>query len=223
MKTPRQQILFLRESLKRTQHEFANEIGYSRSYVNDIEAGRVKPSRGFLEAISEKYGISIDSLLSHLGNRVVNAISRISSFSDYGFVFIYDFTDTGRENATRELLEYLSGRSHKFINGRDIRSVNHLFSMLTDAQGSIEKLWKIYSEAWPGEFEFIVIKDFSRSMIKGNKAGVLRDIARVIIPPRGVLILIDTPSFLEKNAKSLYYRAFPIHFADWTGRMNPPG
>jgi len=49
---------------KITQEEFAKRIGYSRSYLRDIEYGRVKPSRGFLVAVSAEFNVSIDWLLT---------------------------------------------------------------------------------------------------------------------------------------------------------------
>jgi len=72
-------ISLLRSKLKLTQAAFAKSVNYSRSYVNDIESGRVKPSRDFLEALKEKYGISIDDLLSNDSIHEFDQIPIVSS------------------------------------------------------------------------------------------------------------------------------------------------
>lgn len=56
-------IKILRSATKRTQESFAEMLGFSKGYLADIETGRIKPSRKFLEAIQLKCGISIDWLL----------------------------------------------------------------------------------------------------------------------------------------------------------------
>lgn len=53
----------LRQSLNLSQADFAKEIGYSTSYVGDVEVGKTRPSRRFLEAVRSRFGISIDQLL----------------------------------------------------------------------------------------------------------------------------------------------------------------
>jgi len=53
-----------RNNSKLSQAKFAKEIGYSQGYVRDIELGKVKPSRRILEAISQRFNVSIDWLLT---------------------------------------------------------------------------------------------------------------------------------------------------------------
>jgi transcriptional regulator with XRE-family HTH domain len=214
------QISFLRSTLRLTREKFAKEIGYSASYVKDIESGRVKPSRGFLEALSLRYGVSIDSLLSDFGAQVVSILDRIPTFSDYGFVYLYDFNDRGLDEAEKQLLEFLSGRPHILIDCRTLRSPNHLYSMLTGAKGTTHELYHLLVKKTPAEdFRYVVLRSFS--LFKGRDPGRLRDLAKIITPPFGALILIDKPSYLERHAQMLYYWAFPMHFSHW-GRMHAP-
>lgn len=52
-----------RKSKKITQIQLAENLGLSRGYIADIERGRQKPSRAFLEKMAAKYGLSSDYIL----------------------------------------------------------------------------------------------------------------------------------------------------------------
>lgn len=60
-------IKSIRKCQKLSQSKFAVEIGYSQGYLRDIELSKVKPSRRILEAISHRFNVSIDWLLSGEG------------------------------------------------------------------------------------------------------------------------------------------------------------
>jgi transcriptional regulator with XRE-family HTH domain len=45
------------------QREFAKKLGYSYGYIADLERGRQKPSRRFLEKLRHMFGISGDYIL----------------------------------------------------------------------------------------------------------------------------------------------------------------
>lgn len=45
------------------QREFAKKLGYSYGYIADLERGRQKPSREFLEKLRHMFGISGDYIL----------------------------------------------------------------------------------------------------------------------------------------------------------------
>jgi len=213
-------ISFLRFTLKLTQDKFAKRMGYSRSYVKNIETGKVKPSRRFLEALNENYGVSIDSLLGEMGDRVLKSLKRIPSLSGFGFVYIYDFTDSGLNEAEKQLLNFLQNRPFVFIDGKKIKSAKQLWETLTGESGSTRKLYEIFEAMCGDDYKYIIIKNFSLSGIR-EKAMELKWLAREI-GPWGALIIIDKPSFLERNAEMFYYHAYPIH-VDWMGKMHPPG
>ena len=59
-----EKILGIRADANLSREKFAKSLGYSKSYIADIETGRTKPSRKLLEAIGRVYGVSIDWLLS---------------------------------------------------------------------------------------------------------------------------------------------------------------
>ncbi len=46
-----------------TQAAFAESLGFSQSYIADIEVGRTKPGIELLKAVCEKYGVTIDWLI----------------------------------------------------------------------------------------------------------------------------------------------------------------
>ena len=49
---------------ERTQADLAKELGVSASYISAVEVGASKPSLELLMALSERYGVSIDWLLT---------------------------------------------------------------------------------------------------------------------------------------------------------------
>jgi len=61
--SPGERIKTIRKGERLSQAKFAKEIGYSQGYIKDIELGKVKPSRRVLEAISQRFDVSIDFLL----------------------------------------------------------------------------------------------------------------------------------------------------------------
>jgi transcriptional regulator with XRE-family HTH domain len=48
---------------KLSQKKFGESVGVSRSYVSDIEHGRIKPSLEYLINVAEKYEVSLDWIL----------------------------------------------------------------------------------------------------------------------------------------------------------------
>lgn len=212
-----------------TQDEFAGNIGYSKSYLKDIEYGKVKPSRGFLEAVSSRFGVSIDSLISDLGGKVVRAtytLSELIGKHKGGFIYLYDFTDTGLRKAEEELLKFLKDFEYRIIECREIRSANQFLSILTGKNGNIRELWEVFQKRSyePRDLkraEFLVLKNFSLSRIKSH-AEIFRDLSEVLSLSNGTLIVIDKPCFLEKNSDRFYYYAYPIHFSSLDGMMHRP-
>lgn len=182
MENSSKQISFLRSTLKLTQEAFGQNLGYSRSYVKDIESGRVKPSRAFLEAVNAKYGVSIDSLLSSLGELIVNVLNRIPQRSDYGFIYLYDFTDAGLDEAETDLMEYLSNHSYTLVDGRDIKTETDLYARLAGQDKSIKNdKWDRFIDdiRSRNKFHFVVLKHFSLSPLKKERMAVMyRHIAR---------------------------------------------
>jgi len=58
-----ERIKEFRRRKDRTQKEFVGPLGYSYSYLSDIERGKAEPSREFLKKLTEVYGISSDYVL----------------------------------------------------------------------------------------------------------------------------------------------------------------
>lgn len=59
----------------REKRKFAQSVGYSVSYISHIENGIRKPSRAILEAISKKYNVSIDWLLTGKGRKELSPLT----------------------------------------------------------------------------------------------------------------------------------------------------
>jgi transcriptional regulator with XRE-family HTH domain len=58
-----ERIKYFRKKQGLNQREFAKKLEYSYGYVADLERGRQKPSREFLEKLGHAFGISSDYIL----------------------------------------------------------------------------------------------------------------------------------------------------------------
>lgn len=207
------QILYLRSLLNMTQEQFANQLSYSRSYLRDIENGKVKPSRRFLEALSSKFGVSSESFLSDLGGRVASSLNGIHNFPEPKYVYIYAFTDRDVEKAEHALRLILEKHESLFLDGREIKSNVHLLSQLTGEKGVGYKLYEKFQEICFEKRRTIVIKNYSESSIKGDgKYLTLIELTKIIHGSLHDLIIIDKPSFLEKNYEYLGHYACRLAF-----------
>ncbi|MES2434216.1 MAG: XRE family transcriptional regulator [Pseudomonadota bacterium] len=60
-------IALWRKESKLSQRALGSVLGVSQGYIGDIEAGRSEPSRNFLQALSERFGVSADWILYGVG------------------------------------------------------------------------------------------------------------------------------------------------------------
>lgn len=70
-----------RKSRRKSQQQLALEIGVSRSYIGDIEAGRCEPSRNFIQALLDVTDVNPDWLLT--GNGLMRRSGTCDSPCDY--------------------------------------------------------------------------------------------------------------------------------------------
>jgi transcriptional regulator with XRE-family HTH domain len=224
MKYSADQIANIRSLLNISQEAFAKSIGYSRSYVKDIESGRVKPSRAFLEALTSKYGVSADAMLSGFGLQINAGLHANFLTSEGGFIYLYDFTDLGLDMAEQELIKFFVDTGKKFIiiDGREIKGFREFFNKLSESQKLDRNLpfGVSFIQQCTWNLDFIVLKRFSESSIKGKAWRIYIDLHSHCRPAG--LIVLDKPSYLEKYAEYLYHRAFPIHFKDTFGFAHRP-
>ena len=67
---PGDRIRRARRFLKLSQQRFADELGISRSYVGDVENGRIKPSDNLIGLITSKFNVDIEWITSGRGEMV---------------------------------------------------------------------------------------------------------------------------------------------------------
>ncbi len=220
------QILFTRMiRLKMSQEAFARSLGYSRSYIKDIESGRVKPSRAFLEALTSKYGLSVDSILGNFCKQIQAAFNTSYLNFERGFVYLYDFTDKGLEIAEEILLKCFSdaGKTYKILDGRRIKGQREFWNELLDLKKNGESFYRMPDadkiKQCTKNLDFVVLKGFSEFPLKHRVCDIYIAIYYCI---EGHLIVIDKPSWLEKNIRRFYHRAYPIHVRNEFGFTNPP-
>lgn len=70
-----------------SQKSFGEAVGISRSYVSDVENGRVKPSLEYLVAVAEHYDVSLDWVLlgrETAGSNVIDLVDAdLREMQDY--------------------------------------------------------------------------------------------------------------------------------------------
>lgn len=62
-----QRLAAWRKEQKLSQRALGSVLGVSQGYIGDIEAGRSEPSRNFLQALTERFGVSADWILYGVG------------------------------------------------------------------------------------------------------------------------------------------------------------
>lgn len=67
----------LRKDLKLTQKQFAVATGYTNIQVHLVESGKVKPSDKFLRKVSEAFDISLEWLMTGVGDRKADGVDMV--------------------------------------------------------------------------------------------------------------------------------------------------
>ena len=149
-----------------SQEEFAKSLGYSKAYIANIETGRTKPSRRFLEAIVGRYDISLDWLISR---------NRLLFLLDSGIreiFFIYAFTQEDIDNCEKRLTQLLKYENCIFIDALGIKSMNRLLSRILNQSGTTEKLWQGLRYNLLTKQTVLIIKNMSLSRIQDSDGWV---------------------------------------------------
>ena len=124
----------IRLNRKLTQMEFSEEIGISRSYLNDLENDRKSPSLKTLDKISEKIGIETTYLLgsNEMNNKAIDFLM------EYGFKLMTNvkgekkkvYIELPSENVNEEIYKIIAGTKTEvdhWLSGKDTALVNDEF------------------------------------------------------------------------------------------------
>jgi len=219
-----------RENL--SQEEFSKLLGYSKGYLADIETGRTRPSRKFLESIQINFGASIDWLLRE--NQILDLIEFNRTNEESYIIFVYAFTQRGLDEAEVMLRDLLTGKRHLMIDASGVNSIYQLLRKIFNKDGNTDQLWKRLEGMILNDDIVLILKNMSLSKI--SKSGhLVRDIfkitddawerkwngaemAHVEKKPKSSIIILDFPSYLEKNLTSFWYYAVPIYSTAPKGR-----
>ena len=217
----------LRKDNGLTQAQLGEKIGYSRSYVKDVESGRTEASRRFLVNMSEAFNISINSLLNV--DPILKLIDQNRGHENPGIPFLMGFTQDEIDKIESYLKEILADKEVLFVDGALCNSVIQLLTAMTGEKGNrwvlFQKLEKRLLN--PNSEIMLVVKNLSQSKMKNkNKAGHLRDVFKILddawvpdedrknlvhLKPKSCLIVIDFPSFLESSYSDIGHYAIPIY------------
>ena len=230
-----EKIVSIRTEKNLSQEGFAKLLSYSRAYIADVESGRTKPSRKMLEAIKQKCGVSIDWLLSE--NRIIDLIEANKTTENPYIIFIYAFTQAGLDHSEKEIRRLLLGKKYILVNALNIKTPLQLFRKIFNTDGKTRELWKKLEEMMLTDEVILIIKNISSAKfphsedyisgifkIMDDAWGKLIRNGEVILQhkyPKSSLIILDFPSYLEKNMQSFGYYAIPVYLlTDPWGKSN---
>ncbi|MBW2606382.1 MAG: helix-turn-helix transcriptional regulator [Deltaproteobacteria bacterium] len=229
MKNLSEKIIHIRAQANLSRDKFAKTLEYSKSYITDIETGRTKPSRRLLEAISRVYSVSIDWLLSD--SYIIDLIEDNKNTENPNIIFIYAFTQKGIDDAEIMLKELLEEKKFIFVDASGLKTYVQFLKKLfnrKDYTGQIsDKLLDQLKDMMLNEKIILIIKNMSLSKIT-RSGGHIRDIFKIMddswdvegarkggqwrhLKPQSSLIILDFPSYLEKNINTFGYYAVPIY------------
>jgi transcriptional regulator with XRE-family HTH domain len=77
-----------------TQKSLANDVGKSRSYIGDIESGRIIPNNNLLKDIAKACGVEIEFFHAYLEASIVKALQKFpeTTLKDVKELFEHDYT-----------------------------------------------------------------------------------------------------------------------------------
>ncbi|MDQ7838259.1 MAG: helix-turn-helix transcriptional regulator [Thermodesulfobacteriota bacterium] len=221
-----QKIKEIRKKQRLSQNNFGKSLGYSQGYIADVESGRTKPSRGMLEAIQRVYGTSIDWLLSE--NQILDLIEENKDPEvTQHIIFVYAFTQQGIDHSEEILRDVLANTKYIFVDASGIKSGYQFLKKIFNVEGTTQQLWDEQLEPMMlNEEVVLIIKNMSLSKIP-DSGGLIRSIFKIMDDARekrqegtrsvmvrkrtkSSLIILDYPSYVEKNMMFGYY-AIPIY------------
>lgn len=215
-----------------SQEEFSRLIGYSKGYLADIETGRTKPSRKFLEAIHLKYGVSIDWLLRE--SQILDLIEANKKTEYPHLIFAYAFTQSGIQQAEGMLRQLLERRRYILADASGVTTFTKLLKKIFRMEEPFEKLWNRLEKMLLEEEVVLILKCMSQSKIS-RSGDYVRDVFKIIDDawettwngkemtrrykyPKSSLIVLDFPSYLERNMQTFWYYAIPVYATAPKGR-----
>jgi transcriptional regulator with XRE-family HTH domain len=223
-------IIEVRKKHKLSQDRLADLLGYSRSYVANIESGRVKPSRGFLEALQRELAAPTEWILKE--SLILDLINGNKGTENPTLLFVYAFTKEGIDESEIRLKEAMREMKTIFIDASPFKTINELYKAITGKSGTVRELYYQLEKMLIADEIVIVIKELSLSKISKAREHVrsifkisddfhiLRDIDSYkkrystidSLPEfcRSSLVILDYPSFMEKDSSFQFY-AIPIY------------
>jgi transcriptional regulator with XRE-family HTH domain len=219
-----EKIKLLRKREQLSQMEFAERLGVSRSYIANIESTRTQPSRNLIEAIWKEFGASPEWLLYE--NRILDLIEINRRFLHLSTpIFIYSFTQEDLNQAPIMLREILKHENYKLIDASGVTTSTGLLKKITNRTGYGDVLWDELKRLLLGEQLILILKNMSLSKIPRSGDFIssidsfMYDYEKgfddIYLPNGyrpGFLIILDYPSYLEKNMDSFGIHVVPIRY-----------
>lgn len=221
-----EKIKTIRLNKNLSQDKFAKLLGFSKGYLADIETGRTSPSRNFLNALEFNAGISIESLLKE--NQILNTIEHNIDQKNPYIIFLFAFIREGLDYISDMLLNLIKDKTYILIDASNLTQ-KQLLQKISGDDSPINKLVDLLQYRLVSEELILIIKNLSLSKIP-NSGALVRSIFKIMddfdpslykrrFPDivfqhehtRSSLIIIDTPSYLEKNMKFIGYYTIPIY------------
>jgi len=196
-----------------SQEKFAKSLGFSKSYIADIETGRTNVSRNLLEAVLKQYGTSADWLLTR------NKILFFLNTARAGLFFVYGFTQREIDRCEASIIQLFKDKDYMLIDALGMKSANQLLRAILNKSGWTGRLFKELNQRFLTSELIMIIKNLSRSKIPqsgfliGSIFKSAFDSKRIYSEklnisdknkiPLSAVIILDYASFLEKNINFL--------------------
>lgn len=125
----------VRETLRLTRDEFAEELSISSSHLANIENCNRDMTLDLLAILKSKYNVSADYILFGIGGMFINEENQKLS--------IYGMSDIEKIDMLLELYHYISSYRDILVDGKDIELLEYLKSV--NEQVRIEYLKRVNS------------------------------------------------------------------------------
>jgi len=214
----------IRAALHISQRRLAKLLGYSKSYIANVESGRTTPSSRLLEALQRVCGVSLDWLLAE--NRILDMINYDKEWKRPYIIYLFAFTEDGLFLIERMVTNLFAERKVLIVDALGVGTRRQLLQKIMRTEGRFPELWREFLRLLTHNEVILIIKNMSLSKIPGH-ADFIKKIFDIIYTTwrhaekesggsktkkRGSsFILIDYPSFLEKHMQNFGHLVVAVY------------
>jgi len=203
-----------------SKDEFAKKCGISKSQLYNYLNGINEPTAKFFRQLKTIFPlVNIDWIVS--GNQVIDIIEANKKTENPNIIFVYDFTQKGLDRAEGMFQKILTNKNHIIVDASGLTSYGQLLKEILGKEKETGrdtnfKLHHDLIDLMLNNDVILIIKNMSLSKIT-RSGDCIRSIFKIMddawdmknikkagimchLMPKSSLIILDFPSYLEKNA-----------------------